>query len=305
MSVIVPAIKSQGIKTKLVPWINDIILQSGLDITNTNWIEPFFGTGVVGLNTIVGGKRIVGDTNPHIIDFYKGIQNGEITAYNMRNYLLREGELLSNSEEEGYAYFRQVKNRFNSEHNPFDFIFLSRTGFNGMMRFNRKGEWNIPFCKKPDRFAPAYITKICNQIKESRKIIKQYDWYFYNQDFLETIKMAKKDDLIYCDPPYFGRYVDYYNGWTEQDEENLFKALSQTSAHFILSTWHHNEYRSNDMIDKFWGHYNIETQEHFYHSGGHIENRHAMVEALVFNFDLHERARLYREQSFQLQLAFA
>ena len=44
MSVIVPAIKSQGIKTKLVPWINDIVLQSGLDIPNTNWIEPFFGT---------------------------------------------------------------------------------------------------------------------------------------------------------------------------------------------------------------------------------------------------------------------
>ena len=49
MSVIVPPIKSQGIKTKLVPWINDVILQSGLDLPNTNWIEPFFGTGVVGL----------------------------------------------------------------------------------------------------------------------------------------------------------------------------------------------------------------------------------------------------------------
>lgn len=97
MSVIVPAIKSQGIKTKLVPWINDIILQSGLDLPNTNWIEPFFGTGVVGLNTIVGGKRIVGDTNPHIISFYKGIQTGEITPYNMRGYLSQEGEMLSKS----------------------------------------------------------------------------------------------------------------------------------------------------------------------------------------------------------------
>ena len=305
MSVIVPAIKSQGIKTKLVPWINDIILQSGLDIPNTNWIEPFFGTGVVGLNTIVGGKRIVGDTNPHIIDFYKGIQNGEVTAYKMRSYLLHEGELLSNADEEGYAYYREVKKRFNSEHSPFDFIFLSRAGFNGMMRFNRKGEWNIPFCKKPDRFSPAYITKICNQITESRKVIKRYDWSFYKQDFLDTIKMAKKGDLIYCDPPYFGRYVDYYNGWTENDEENLFYVLSQTPAHFILSTWHHNEFRSNDMIDKFLGQYNIETQEHFYHGGGHIENRHAMVEALVFNFDLHEKVEIYKEMSPQLQLAFA
>lgn len=305
MSVIVPAIKSQGIKTKLVPWINEIILQSGLDIPNTNWIEPFFGTGVVGLNTIVGGKRIVGDTNPHIIDFYKGVQNGEVTARKMRSYLLYEGDLLSKADEDGYAHYRKIKERFNFEHSPFDFIFLSRAGFNGMMRFNRKGEWNIPFCKKPDRFAPAYITKICNQITESRKIIEQYDWSFCKQDFLETIKMAKEGDLIYCDPPYLGRYVDYYNGWTEDDEKNLYYALSQTPAHFILSTWHHNEFRSNDMIDKFWGQYNIETQEHFYHSGGHIENRHAMVEALVFNFDLQEKANMFIKKSPQLQLAFA
>lgn len=303
MSVIVPAIKSQGIKTKLVPWINDIILQSGLDILNTNWIEPFFGTGVVGLNTLVGGKRVVGDTNPHIINFYKGIQSGDITPHKMRNYLNQEGELLSKADDDGYAYFREVKNRFNSEHSSFDFIFLSRAGFNGMMRFNRKGEWNIPFCKKPDRFAPAYITKICNQIQETKKILKRYDWEFCNQDFLKTIERAHEGDLIYCDPPYFGRYVDYYNGWTERDEDNLFKALSQTPAHFILSTWHHNEFRSNEMIDRYWGEFNIETQEHFYHGGGRIENRHAMVEALVFNFDLQPFAEVPQQQQ-QMELQF-
>jgi DNA adenine methylase len=219
----------------------------------------------------------------------------------MREYLTREGKLLSEADEDGYAHFRTVKNRFNAEHNPFDFIFLSRAGFNGMMRFNRKGEWNIPFCKKPDRFAPAYITKICNQIGESTKVIRRYDWHFNNQDFIETIRQAQKGDLIYCDPPYFGRYVDYYNGWTAQDEENLFNALSETPAKFILSTWHHNEFRSNDMIDKFWNRFNIQTQEHFYHSGGHIENRHAMVEALVFNFELQNAVQV-RKEELQLDL---
>ena len=51
MAVIVPPIKSQGIKTKLVPWINDVICRSGIDLGNANWIEPFFGTGVVGINS--------------------------------------------------------------------------------------------------------------------------------------------------------------------------------------------------------------------------------------------------------------
>ena len=92
MSIIIPPIKSQGIKTKLVPWINDLILQSGIDLSRANWIEPFFGTGVVGFNSPVEGCHIVGDTNPHIINFYNGIKNGEITEYNMRAFLEREGE---------------------------------------------------------------------------------------------------------------------------------------------------------------------------------------------------------------------
>lgn len=128
----------------------------------------------------------------------------------------------------------------------------------------------------------------------------------YHQGFLETIAQAKEGDLIYCDPPYYGRYVDYYNGWTEADEEALFHALENTPAHFILSTWHHNEFRANDMINRFWNHFHVETQGHFYQAGGHLENRHAMVEALVFNFDLQAETEMPRAtQPVELQLEFA
>ena len=62
------------------------------------------------------------------------------------------------------------------------------------------------------------------------------------------------------------------------------------------------------MMDRFWNHFNVETQEHFYHGGGHIENRHAMIEALVFNFDLHEPAvrqeEVHVEQELELALDF-
>lgn len=301
--VIVPPIKSQGIKTKLVPWINDLILQSGIDLGNATWIEPFFGTGVVGLNAPIKGNHIVGDSNPHLINLYNGIKDGNITQFNMRAYLEHESKMLETADENGYAYYREVKNRFNREHSPFDFIFLSRAGFNGMMRFNKRGEWNIPFCKKPNRFAPAYVSKICNQIASAEKVIHKGNWQFLNQNFLDTINMAQEGDIIYCDPPYFGRYVDYYNGWTEEDEETLYNALVNTPAHFILSTWHHNEFRENDMMDRFWNHFNVMTQEHFYHGGGHIENRHPMVEALVYNFELEEAQN--QEVELQLELAFA
>lgn len=304
MSTIIPPIKSQGIKTKLVPWINDIISRSGLDLCKANWVEPFFGTGVVGLNAQVGGLRIVGDSNPHIINFYNGIKDGVVTSFNMREYLEREGAVLASADEEGYAHYRDVRDRFNKEHSPFDFIFLSRAGFNGMMRFNKKGEWNIPFCKKPDRFAPAYVTKICNQVANVQRVIQRYQWEFRNQNFMETIKRAKEGDIIYCDPPYYGRYVDYYNGWSLDDEKALFDALKHTPAHFILSTWHHNEFRKNDMMERFWNEFNVATQEHFYHGGGHIENRHPMVEALVYNFDL-DIQRVTQSVVRQLELDFA
>ncbi|MBR1766715.1 MAG: Dam family site-specific DNA-(adenine-N6)-methyltransferase [Bacteroidales bacterium] len=298
-TVIIPPIKSQGIKTKLVPWINDLILTSGISI-NAKWIEPFFGTGVVGFNSPLRGEHIVGDTNPYIIDFYKRVQKGDITSLSMRKYLEEEGRLLSNAEENGYAHYKYVRDRFNSEHSPYDFIFLSRAGFNGMMRFNSRGEWNIPFCKKPDRFAPAYVTKICNQIHQTTRIIKSKIWHFDNVGFIETIEQAEAGDIIYCDPPYYGRYVDYYNGWTEQDEHELFEALSRTSAKFILSTWHHNDFRPNEMVKRYWDKFNITTKDHFYHNGGSIENRHSIVEALVFNFDLHEKQNTIKDNQLEL-----
>lgn len=163
---------------------------------------------------------------------------------------------------------------------------------------------DIPFCKKPDRFAPAYITKICNQVEKIQRVIRCNNWEFNNVSFVETIQRAQEGDIIYCDPPYYGRYVDYYNGWTEDDEIALFEALQNTPAHFILSTWHHNEYRENEMMVRLWNNFNVETKEHFYHGGGHIENRHSMVEALVFNFDLHEQLEI-EDVNQQLEIDFA
>lgn len=88
-----------------------------------------------------------------------------------------------------------------------------------------------------------------NQLEAVTSVIREKDWTFHNCDFMGLIEQAQEGDLIYCDSPYFGRYVDYYNGWTEKDEERLFTALSKTPAHFILSTWHHNDFRKNEMID--------------------------------------------------------
>lgn len=278
MRLIVPPIKSQGIKTKLVPWIRQLIPQ-----TEGRWIEPFLGTGVVAFNSGFE-KALLCDSNPHIIRFYSGIQSGAISPQLVRSYLEKEGESLRSAAQDGYAHFNFIRDRFNQSHDPFDFLFLSRAGFNGMMRFNGKGEWNIPFCKKPRRFSKSYITKIVNQVQDVSSIM-HLSWKFHHAPFEDTIAMAAKKDLIYCDPPYWGRHVDYYGRWDAGDEKRLFHALSSTKAHFILSTWHHNDYRENEMVKRYWNNFNIVTRDHFYHSGAKLHNRRSIVEALVFNFD--------------------
>lgn len=273
----VPPIKSQGIKTKLVGWIGDTIGEVG-----GKWVEPFMGTGVVGFN-LASTQGVFNDANPHLVKFYQEVQSGRITGQVVRDYLEREGEILRQSEEDGYVHFREVRDRFNDSPNSLDFLFLSRTGFNGMMRFNKKGRWNIPFCKKPNRFSQAYITKIVNQVDGVASLI-QKEWEFISGDFEKILSGLSKDDVVYCDPPYHGRHVDYFNTWSLDDEERLARLIQSLDCRFVLSTWSHNAYRKNDSIPAFWSDYNIHLKEHYYHAGGKIQNRGGMMEALITNF---------------------
>jgi len=272
---IVPPIKSQGIKTKLVDWIADNIA----DVQYDRWVEPFMGTGVVGFN-IRPKKALMCDSNPHLINFYNGIKQKEITAFNVKSHLQKEGQKLLDTNGEHYY---EVRKRFNEEKNPLDFLFLSRSCFNGMMRFNRKGGYNVPFCKKPNRFAQALVTKITNQVKNVAQIIEMGDFTFKHQDFQTTIKELKETDLVYSDPPYIGRHVDYFDSWSLEEEIALNKGVVDSKAKYVLSTWLSNKYRTNEYIFSIWKDSFIATREHFYHVGGKEKNRNSVNEAIVSN----------------------
>jgi DNA adenine methylase len=110
-------------------------------------------------------------------------------------------------------------------------------------------------------------------------------WNFQHQDFQVLIAEAEDEDFIYCDPPYLGRHVDYFNSWSEKDEYNLFLSLEKTRAKFILSTWHSNKYRVNTRIDEYRKQFYILKKEHFYHVGAKEENRNSIIEALVLNYE--------------------
>ena len=276
MKILIPPIKCQGIKSKLVTWIAETIQWDSKGV----WIEPFMGSGVVGFN-LKPRKALFCDTNPHLIAFYQGINNGTINPIVVREFLESEGSKLA---KHGADYYYEVRQRFNTEKSPLDFLFLNRACFNGLIRFNRQGEFNVPFGHKPERFSKAYITKIVNQVDWVAKRASLSDWRFLHQDFQITLSRATEADFIYCDPPYAGRHTDYFNTWGETQEKSLYEGLKETRARFILSTWHSNEHRDNPAISTLWSEFNVITREHFYHVGAKESNRKPMLEALVTNF---------------------
>lgn len=291
---IVPPIKCQGIKTKLVGEISRIVSHIHYD----RWVEPFCGSGVVAFN-IRPKKALMCDSNIHIIALYNDIKSGAITPSVAKEFLYENGRILS---ERGGEYYYEVRNRFNDNPSSLDFLFLNRSCFNGVMRFNRNGKFNVPYCHKKDRFAQAYITKITNQINAVSKIISHSDWDFEVSDFRDTISSVKSTDMLYVDPPYAGRHVDYFNSWSEEDERTLARNLKEADCKFVLSTWHSNEFRTNQLIQENWLEpgFHIHTRQHFYHVGSTESLRHPMTEALITNFAVKHR----QEEIAQSQISF-
>ena len=276
MKVLIPPVKCQGIKSKLVLWLTEVMQKK----RKTIWVEPFMGSGVVGFN-FNPPQALFCDTNPHLIRFYQEINDGVITPSIVRKFLETEGKNLA---KHGEDYYYKVRDRFNIFKEPLDFLFLNRSCFNGLMRFNRKGYFNVPFGHKPERFSKAYITKIVNQVAWVSARAQANNWTFKHQDFRATLSQIDRQGLVYCDPPYVGRHTDYFNGWTEADELSLYEVLKNTKNNFVLSTWHSNQHRNNPFVKKLWSEFNIITREHFYHIGASETNRKPVIEALVTRF---------------------
>ena len=108
------------------------------------WIEPFLGSGAVLLN-IQPPRALVADSCVHIVNFYRALQSGDITAARVEAFLIAEGERLRT---EGAPHYYAVRDRFNNAGNPLDFLFLSRACFNGLIRFNSERGIQYPILQE-------------------------------------------------------------------------------------------------------------------------------------------------------------
>ena len=278
-NMIIPPIKIQGKKTKIVPKIMEIadgILNDHPEIDT--WVEPFLGSGVVAFNCPGRIKKvIVNDINPHIIKFYKGVADGIITPDKIREVFNTHNQNLL---KDGYDYYNQIKDRFNQSFDTMDFLFLTRTGFNGVMRFNNSGKWNVPFCKLNNRLSKNVIDDLASSVDELSRLFKSKEFIFYNKSFEEVIESAPENSIFYCDPPYYGLQVQYFKGWRKEDEIRLNEMLKDKM--FIYSTWLEDGIRENPMINEYWGGYEIEGKKHKYNVAEKAEKRNQVTEGLIY-----------------------
>jgi len=277
MNVLVPPIKCQGIKTELVGWI-----EKNIPSEYSTWVEPFMGTGVVGLNLATGNAKFY-DTNIHIIKFYNDIKQRKINSSIATEFLKEQSHNLM---KDGQSYYYEIRNRFNNNPDSLDFLFLTRTAFNGVMRFNKSGGFNVPFCKKNDKLNDAHIAKIAEQIKWVSEKIHNNDFHFEVSDYKNSILSAKDDSFIYCDPPYINRNSDYYNGWGHDDEVSLFNLLNNSNSKFMLSSWKSDGKSVNEYVTNgCWSKFNCVEFSHKYIVGGTKERRPSVIEVLVKNYE--------------------
>lgn len=274
-----PPIKIQGIKNKLLPFINENLP----DLTGKTWYEPFMGSGVVGFN-LAPENAIFSDSNPYTIQFYKDIKEGKITSEIVKEFLTKEGEKLKEKDDE---YFYEVRNRFNEKHEPLDFLFLNRCDFNGMIRFNRNGGFNVPYGRNKDKFSDTYINKVVTQTEWVQKKILNNNWEFLCMDCFDLLNTYVKNDetaFLYLDPPYIGRNVDYYDSWDSEKETLLQKTLQDIKKPFIMSTWSHDDTKRNEYLDTIWKDYDKVTTEHKYVIAAKAESRKKIIEALLKHY---------------------
>lgn len=277
--MIISPIKIQGKKTKIVPKIMEIadgILNDHPEIDT--WVEPFLGSGVVAFNCPGRIKKvIVNDINPHIIKFYKGVADGIITPDKIKEVFNTHNQNLL---KDGYDYYNQIKDRFNQSFDTMDFLFLTRTGFNGVMRFNNSGKWNVPFCKLNNRLSKNVIDDLVSSVDELSRLFKSKEFIFYNKSFEDVIESAPESSIFYCDPPYYGLQVQYFKGWGKEDEIRLNEMLKDKM--FIYSTWLEDGIRENPMINEYWRGYEIEGKKHKYNVAEKAEKRNQVTEGLIY-----------------------
>lgn len=287
-----------GDKFKLVPQ-----LKENFPIKIDRFIEPFCGGGSVFLNTDAN-HYLLNDIDSNIIKLHSFLISSSLhpqefwgkLKFNIEKYNLSAtfmGRDIPKEYKKKFTktYFAKynkeayMKMRSDFNKNKDDMMLLYMLliyGFNRMLRFNKKGDFNIPvgnvdFNKNVSDALNSYFEYITD------KDIELFNMDF--QDFLEKVQPTH-NDLVYLDPPYLITFSEYNKLWNEDSEMRLIEYLDELNsrgARFAVSNvlWHRKRY--NGTFNEWAQKYNIVRIQSNYISY-HDNTEKDSYEVLVKNY---------------------
>ena len=192
-----PPLKWAGGKRWLVPHVRHIWMGH----ERRRLVEPFCGGLAVALG-LLPRRALLNDVNTHLVSFYRQLARGLTISLPMEN-----------ASKPYYAY-RQLYNAMlaagqgDTAEAASIFYYLNRTGFNGLCRFNSRGEFNVPF----GRYARiAYV----RDFSAYRPLFSRWDFSSLNFGSLRL----KPADFVYADPPYDVPFTQYARGGFSWDDQ--------------------------------------------------------------------------------------
>ena len=240
--MIISPIKTQGRKTKLVQWLS---LQTDW-YRGGRWIEPFAGSCQVGLAFAPPDGALMCDINPYLVDLCRGMQHGTVNSQSVKKFMENEGRSLRSDRD---RHFMKVRKRFNISHDPHDLLFLNHACFNGLMRWNKAGNFNSPYGKNASKFDKKFIEGMCRKVRMFQ--LNSQKWRFACQDWSRTVLEARPGDCVYMDPPYEGLYTTYFSRWPDGGMSVLCESALKLPCKWAISSWSRSGDRHNPTMDIF------------------------------------------------------
>ncbi len=187
-------------------------------------IEPFVGSAAVFLNTQFS-RYLLADTNADLIALYANLRDGG------EDFIEAAASLFTpynNQASRYYALRSEFNNGAVAERRSALFLYLNRHGYNGLCRYNSRGEFNTPFGQMARPYFPRKeMLSFLSRARHAR---------FRHQSFQQTMLSARRGDIVYCDPPYVplsktASFTDYHtDGFSWQQQEMLAETAARLAA---------------------------------------------------------------------------
>lgn len=219
-----------------------------------NTFVDLFGGGFnVGCN--VKAEHVVyNDILKEVVDLLRYIQgnNTETLLSEIDDYINTYS--LSKENKDGYLALRTDYN--SGIRTPIKFYTLLCYAFNNQIRFNSKGEYNMPFGKNRSSFNPSLRKKFID-FSDS---IHTLNCTFLNVSFDKfDFSTLTEKDFIYVDPPYYNSVASYNEngGWTEENEKTLLEILDLINDNHIKFALSNNLKYENPLLDEWKNKYTV------------------------------------------------